>query len=130
MVMAIGAKLYHRRRQMIRSNTGAAHALRAGPVARERLTQAEELLRQNATAACLGAVEHAVRGYLSDKLGIPPSAVTPDDIALRLPAETRERYRECLLVLQACFDARYSPSVFENAAPLLDRAKKAIAVNG
>lgn len=125
---AIGAKLYRRRRQAIQSDREAAIALRAEPVARERLAKAEELLRRNDIAAFLGAVEHAVRGYLSDKLNIPPSAVTPDDIALRLPPETRERYRECLSVLQTCFDARYSPGVFENPAALLERAKKAITM--
>lgn len=128
MVAAIGAGLYRRRRQTIRDDRAAAIALRAEPVARERLAQAEEFLRRNDTTAFLGAVEHAVRGYLSDRLNIPPSAVTPDDIALRLPAETRERHRECLMVLQACFDARYSPAVFENGGPLLERAKKAVSM--
>ncbi len=126
MVAVIGATVYHRRRRAILGDSDAAHALRAEPVARERLVRAEELLRRNDTGAFLGAVEQAVRGYLSDRLNVPLSAVTPDDIARRLPAETRERYRECLSVLQACFDARYSPGVFENPAALLDRAKKAI----
>lgn len=124
---AIGAALYHRRRLAIRGDREAAIALRAEPVARERLAKAEELLRRNDIAPFLGAVEHAVRGYLSDRLNIPPSSVTPDDIALRLPPETRERYRECLSVLQICFDARYSPGVFENPAALLERARKAVS---
>lgn len=126
MVAAIGAAVLHNRRQTIRRDSGAAHVLRAEPLARERLAAAEELLGRNDAAAFLGAVEHAVRGYLSDRLNIPPSAVTPDDIARRLPPETRERYRECLSVLQACFDARYSPGVFKDHAALLERAKKAI----
>ena len=125
LVAVIGAKVYHDRRQAIRVG-GAAHALRAEPLALERLARAEKLLRQNDTAGFLAAAEYAVRGYLSDRLNIPPSAVTPDDIVRRLPAETRERYRECLSVLQACFDARYSPAVFENSAALLERAKKAV----
>ncbi len=127
-VAAIGMILYRRRREAVRNDRGAAHALRAEPVARERLARAEEYLRRNDTAAFLGAVEHAVRGYLSDRLNIPPSAVTPDDIARRLPAETREDYRECLSVLQACFAARYSPGVFEESAALLEQAKKAVAM--
>lgn len=126
LVAAAGLTVYRRRRHAVLGNREAAHALRAEPVARERLALAEELLNRNDTAAFLGAVEHAVRGYLSDRLNIPPAAVTPDDIALRLPAETRERYRECLWVLQACFDARYSPGVFKDHAALLERAKKAI----
>lgn len=128
MVAAIGAKVLRSRRQAIRRDSGAAHALRAEPLARGRLAAAEKLLGRNDAAAFLGAVEQAVRGYLSDRLNIPPSAVTPDDIARRLPPETRERYRECLSVLQACFDARYSPGVFENPAALLERAKKAVTI--
>ncbi len=128
LVAALGIMLHKRRRPAISGGTAAEQALRAEPVALERLARAEEFLRRNETAAFLGAVEHAMRAYLSAKLAIPPSAITPDDIALRLPAETLARYRECLSVLQACFDARYSPGTVENATALLEQAKKAVTI--
>ncbi len=126
LVAALGITLRYRRRPGTAGNTAAEKALKAGPVALERLSRAEEFLRRNDSAALLGAVEHAIRLYLSDKLDMPPAAITPEDITHRLPAETQARYRECISVLQACFDARYSPGISGNPGALLERAKKAV----
>lgn len=106
---------------------------RAGKVAGVRLRKAESLMRANDTGAFVEELLKALWGYLSDKLGIPVSRLTRDNIQV----EIQNRYGQAGLqaaetvtaIIDECEMLRYAPGSDTDSAKgsLMQQATNAIS---
>jgi tetratricopeptide (TPR) repeat protein len=98
---------------------------RAGKVAQKRLKRAKAFATAGKRNEFYGEVLTAMWGYMSDKLGIPVSDLSKDNIASEL-----ERYgvgeslrNETLDLLEQCEFAQYAPELAgDDMMPLYDKA--------
>ncbi|MCH5247119.1 MAG: protein BatD [Muribaculaceae bacterium] len=102
---------------------------RAGKLARKRLKAAREALVQpTGSDKFYEEILKALWGYLSDKLGIPSSQLTRDNIAARLNEKgISESLKDKVIeILDECEMARYTPqaSSRENMDRVLDDTEK------
>lgn len=116
-IMLIGGllaavKIYGRKMALAADIRGMKLA-KANKVARKRLKLAEDFMKKNESDKFHEEVLRAVWGYLSDKLGIPLSKLSRENISSEL---TRYGAEESLCnnfikVLDDCEAARYAPAV-------------------
>jgi hypothetical protein len=112
--------IIYRKQVKENSNLALVRTRKANKTAVRRLKQAEKLLRENKEEAFYEEVLRALWGYLSDKLSIPQSELTKDNVANELAkygvGETLSR--EFLEIIHTCEFARYAPS---KAAGTMDK---------
>lgn len=89
---------------------------RARSVASKRLHKANEAMRAHNTDAFYAAVSAAMWGYLSDKLRMPASSLTRDNIADKLLAigADEQLVNKTIAVLDDCEAARFTPDHTES----------------
>lgn len=101
-------------RKKVKENSDIAlmRVKRANKTAVRRLKKAESLLKENKKAEFYDEVMRAVWGYLSDKLNIPTSELTKDNIEAELLhyGVDEALIKEFIEVLNTCEFARYAPS--------------------
>ncbi|HKY32783.1 MAG TPA: BatD family protein [Candidatus Polarisedimenticolia bacterium] len=100
-----------RRRERIAADAGEARRRRAPGFARRRLRRARRMLGPGSSREFCQEVARALTGYLSDKLGVPPSGLTHDRIDALLadrgaPEDMRAAVRGSL---ERCDEARFAP---------------------
>lgn len=116
------------------ANTTLMRTRRASKVARRRLKNAHDHLVAQDVNGFYTATLTALWGYLSDKLTIPGSELSKDNIAAEMQdfGFSPEHISETLSMLETCEFAQYSPSlensdmqgVYDNCAMLIDKLEK------
>ena len=84
---------------------------KAGKVARKRLAVANTLMNKNDSAAFYDAILKALWGYISDKLSMPISSLTRNNISEELLQHGADEstISKVIEVLDECEMARYTP---------------------
>ncbi len=90
---------------------------KANKVASKRLKQAGVYLKQQSKEQFYDEVLKATWGYLSDKLGLPVSSLTKDNVEQELQSygASTELIAQFMEILNTCEFARYAPSQSEDA---------------
>lgn len=121
----VGVIIYNRKRLKEMADVKRMRTKRAGKVAQKRLKRAKAFASAGKRNEFYGEVLTAMWGYMSDKLGIPVSDLSKDNIAAEL-----ERYgvdeslrSETLDLLEQCEFAQYAPELAgDDMMPLYDKA--------
>ena len=102
--------IIYRKQVKENSNIALVRTKKANKTAVKRLKQAENLLKENKEEAFYEEVLRALWGYLSDKLNIPQSALTKENVALELDkyGVSEELSGEFLEIINTCEFARYA----------------------
>ena len=92
-------------------NTVLVRNRRANKVAVQRFRTAEKFMRENNRHAFYEEMLRALWGYMSDKLNIPVSSLTKENIREELqrrgcPADVAQLYTD---IISRCDEAQYSP---------------------
>jgi hypothetical protein len=103
----------YRKQAVANANIANVKTKKASKVATRRLKVAKQKMRENDKAVFYDEVLKALWGYLSDKLSMPVSELSKDNIAAKLadcqvPGELIE---ECAALVGECEFARYAPSL-------------------
>ena len=111
------------------ANLAAVKNRKAGRTSRKRLKKAAEYMKQNKKDEFYEEVLNALWGYLGDKLEMPASELTRDNVVDKLGEKgvAMEAIEQCVNTLNDCEFERYAPSGL--ARPLQDmytRAAEAI----
>ena len=112
-------------RKQVRENANIAlvRTKKANKTAAKRLKQAEKLLQENNEEAFYEEILRALWGYLSDKLNIPQSELTKENVAMELTKygvdETLSD--EFLNIIHTCEYTRYAPNKVSGAMDKLFR---------
>ena len=85
---------------------------KANKVARKRLRVAEQFMKEGKSEQFYDEMAKALWGYLSDKLSMPLSQLTRDNVAERLTAygAPEALAAQFIAVIDDCEMARYTPS--------------------
>ncbi|MGL4806376.1 MAG: BatD family protein [Bacteroidales bacterium] len=102
----------YRKRIAENANVALMKTKKANKVASKRLKQAEVYLKQNNNQAYYDELLKATWGYISDKLSIPLSNLTKDNVEAELTryGVDNETIQEVMHILNTCEFARYAPS--------------------
>lgn len=104
--------IIYRKQVKENSNIALVRTKKANKTAVKRLKEAEKLLKENKEEAFYDEVLRALWGYLSDKLSMPQSELTKDNVALELSkyGVNDELSSEFLEIINTCEFARYAPN--------------------
>ena len=111
-VLAVVAYFMLRRAIRDSKNTVLVRNRRANKVAVQRFRAAERFMREQNRHAFFEEMLRALWGYMSDKLNIPVSTLTKENIREQLqrrgcPAEDAQRFTD---IISRCDEAQYSPA--------------------
>lgn len=137
LIIAIFVVLYYVLRRRIRDshNTVLIRTRRANKVAVQRFRMAEKYMRENNRHAFYEEMLRALWGYMSDKLNIPVSSLTKENIREELqrkgcPADVAQLYTD---IISRCDEAQYSPvesvqmsNVYEEGVAIISRIESII----
>ena len=126
-----GLLFYHRKSLKERTNIAVMRTKRANKVAQKRLKTARKFMAANDSNAFYAEMLKALWGYLSDKLGIPVSELSKDNIQTELDGygASSEVVKAVIDVLDKCEFAQYAPElsgsdmnhVLEQASDVMDK---------
>ncbi|MDR1097881.1 MAG: BatD family protein [Tannerella sp.] len=104
--------IIYRKQVKENSNIALVRTKKANKTAVKRLKQAEKLLKENKEEAFYEEVLRALWGYLSDKLNMPQSELTKENVAAELTkyGVNESLSSEFLDIVNTCEFARYAPS--------------------
>ena len=104
--------IIYRKQVKENSNLALVRTKKANKTAVKRLKQAEKLLKENKEEAFYEEVLRALWGYLSDKLNMPQSELTKENVAAALTkyGVDDELSTGFLEIINTCEFARYAPS--------------------
>ena len=102
--------IIYRKQVKENSNIALVRTRKANKTAVKRLKQAEKLLKDNKEEAFYEEVLRALWGYLSDKLNMPQSELTKENVAIELDkyGVSEELTGEFLEIINTCEFARYA----------------------
>jgi hypothetical protein len=130
LAMFAGAFWYRGHSQRLVSDRGYARKSRSATLARQRLRQAERLLRQQDERGLYAALTQAVMGYLGDRFNIETHAMTKDQLraALEQCRVAPELSATVLEIVDECELARFSPALLEQRDPrrLFERTREVL----
>lgn len=103
--------IVYRKQAAANANIAKTRTKKANKVATKRMKTAGKLLSENNKEAFYDEVLKALWGYISDKLNIPVSQLTKDNVAEKLSASgvSEELTGELLSALNECEFARFAP---------------------
>ena len=126
----------YRKQALESANVAKQKTKKASKVATRRLKVAKKKMRENDKAGFYDEVLKALWGYLGDKLNMPVSELSKDNISAKLIdcGASEELIQECLLLVGECEFARYAPSlsdsrveeVYAKVDALMDKLENAI----
>ena len=126
----------YRKQAMENANMATVKTRKAGKVATRRLKVAKKKMQENDKAGFYDEVLKALWGYLGDKLNVPVSELSKDNIAAKLAERqvSEALIKECMGLIGECELARYAPAlshlpeakVYEKADALMDRLENVI----
>ncbi|MDR1380933.1 MAG: BatD family protein [Tannerella sp.] len=104
--------IIYRKQVKENSNIALVRTKKANKMAVKRLKQAEKLLKDNREEAFYEEVLRALWGYLSDKLNMPQSELTKENVAAELAGSGVDGAltNEFLEIINTCEFARYAPN--------------------
>ena len=125
------------RKQLVENaNMAKVKTKKAGKMATRRLKVAKKKIHENDKAGFYDEVLKALWGYLSDKLCMPVSELSKDNVAAKLTEHqvSETLIEECLTLIGECELARYAPAlshlpeaqVYADADALMDKLENAI----
>ena len=130
LLLLAGVLLYYRKQLRERADVSRMRTKRASKVAQRRLKQARQFMEQNNRNGFYAETLNSLWGYLSDKLTIPVSELSKDNILAELEEYgVDEPLRErTMALLDACEFAQYAPElanqdlrhVWDEAASVID----------
>lgn len=122
--------LVYRRHARLSADVAGRRLARASRVANKRFKNAARYMKAHDARNFYDELAVALKGYVSDKLGIPPSQLISDTIASRLEGigVSVETADEVISVLNDCEMARFTPDSGADDAmsSLYDRASRAL----
>lgn len=136
-LLAFAAVLIIYRKQAVENaNIAKTRTKKANKVATRRLKMAKKKMEEKDKSGFYDEVLKAMWGYLSDKLSMPVSELSKDNIAAKLsecqvPSELID---ECSNIIAECEFARYAPTlsgyaddkVYDKVATLMNKLENAI----
>lgn len=128
-VLLVVLALVYRRYLKLNSDVTGRRMARANRVATKRLKTARAEMNRHNEEGFYAAVASALWGYMGDKLRIPSSALTRDNITEKLSADgvSDELIQRTIAVLDDCEMARFTPgSADSKMSDLYDRATSVI----
>jgi len=129
LLILLGTIFAYRRQIRLRSDIAGQRLAKAGRVASRRLKAARTAMDAHKPEEFYSALSAAIWGYMSDKLAIPASQLTRDNIAERLGAYGLDTAQtdNILEVLDTCEMARFTPAGSEQEMnSLFNKATAAI----
>jgi hypothetical protein len=111
-ILFIAFFVVYRKQMKENANIALVRTKKANKTAVRRLKKAQKLLKENRKEAFYDEALRAVWGYLSDKLNIPLSHLTKDNVGAELSRYGVEEALsgEFMDILNTCEFARYAPS--------------------
>lgn len=125
----VTAAIVYRRQLKLNADITGRRTARAGRVAAKRLKSAKAAMNAHRNDEFYAAVSSAIWGYLGDKLGIPSSALTRDNISDKLNdyGVAPELVAQTIDLLDECEMARFTPEHSDTeVSELYDRAANII----
>jgi len=118
---------FRKRYREMQSNVTLMRSRKANKVAKKRLSAAKKFLGENKREAFLDEMFRAMWGFVSDKLQIPVSELTKDNVVSALSSRNISKESTDLFIeaLDACELARFAPGV---ASSIEEIYKKGIDV--
>lgn len=126
----------YRKQAVENANIAKVKTKKAGKMATRRLKVAKQKMQQKDKAGFYDEVLKALWGYLGDKLSMPVSELSKDNITAKLLEcqVSQELIDECLALVGECEFARYAPSlshaseeqIYDKVDALMDRLENAI----
>lgn len=126
----------YRKQALESANVAKQKTKKASKVATRRLKVAKKKMREDDKAGFYDEVLKALWGYLGDKLNMPVSELSKDNISAKLIdcGVSEELIQECLSLVGECEFARYAPSlsdsrveeVYAKVDALMDKLENAI----
>ncbi len=126
----IGIIFLYRRQIRLNADASGRRLAKAGRVAGKRLKAAKSAMDSHKSNRFYEALAAAMWGYLSDKLSIPSSQLTRDNIAEKLSifGLSETQIQDMLEVLDQCEMARFTPSGSdEQMADLYNKASQVVS---
>jgi hypothetical protein len=122
-VLFIAFFIVYRKQLKENANIALVRTKKANKMAVRRLKKAEKLLKEQKKEAFYDETLRAVWGYLSDKLSIPLSRLTKDNVETELSKYGVDEALsgEFMEILNTCEFARYAPSQASDAMDILFR---------
>lgn len=128
--------IIYRKQAVENANMAKVKTKKASKVATRRLKVAKQKMQQKDKAGFYDEVLKALWGYLSDKLSMPVSELSKDNIATKL-AECQvsgDLIEECANIISECEFARYAPTlsgyaddkIYDKVANLMNRLENSI----
>lgn len=110
-VLLVMVLAFYRKQALENANVTKVKTKKANKVATRRMKNAEKLMRSGNNAAFYDEVLKALWGYMGDKLSIPVSQLSKDNIEEKLAARNvgDALIREFIGTLNECEFARYAP---------------------
>ena len=126
----------YRKQAMENANVAKQKTKKASKVANRRLKVAKQKMRENDKAGFYDEVLKALWGYLGDKLNMPVSELSKDNISAKLSecGVSEELIQEALAIVGECEFARYAPTlsgsrvedIYAKVDDLMDKLESAI----
>lgn len=126
----------YRKQAVENANMARVKTRKAGKVATRRLKVAKKKMQENDKAGFYDEVLKALWGYLGDKLNVPVSELSKDNIVAKLAERqvSEALIKACMELIGECELARYAPAlshlpeakVYEKADALMDRLENVI----
>ena len=126
----------YRKQAMENANVAKLKTKKASKVATRRLKVAKQKMREDDKAGFYDEVLKALWGYLGDKLNMPVSELSKDNISAKLAecGVSEELIQEALALVGECEFARYAPSlsgsrvedIYDKVDALMDKLENAI----
>lgn len=126
--------VWRRKRLRDQADVQGLRRRKADRLARQRLKDAHEALRQGDRVGFHGALSKALRGYIGDKLGLGNAEATAEAIAARLNGAPQATTiaADCIRILGSCDMARFAPvderprqELYDEALQLIQRIERA-----
>lgn len=128
--------IIYRKQAVENANMAKVKTKKASKVATRRLKVAKQKMQQKDKAGFYDEVLKALWGYLSDKLSMPVSELSKDNIATKLVEcqVSEDLIEECANIISECEFARYAPTlsgyaddkVYDKVATLMNRLENSI----
>ncbi|MBE6275300.1 MAG: protein BatD [Bacteroides sp.] len=111
LALFIGFMVVYRKQAMENANVAKVRTKKANKVATKRMKNAGKLLAEKKTEAFYDEVLKAMWGYISDKLNIPVSQLSKDNIEEELSKHqvSEDLIKDFIGTLNECEFARYAP---------------------
>ena len=134
LLLLVVAMIAYRKIEKTHANTSLMRTRRASKLAQRRLKTAFALMQKNDRNGFYTETLTAMWGYLSDKLSIPVSELSKDNIAGEMNnfGFSEQQVTDTLAMLETCEFAQYAPDleggdmeqVYNNCAMLIDQLEK------